>query len=68
MKLISKWQEQSWSAHAVMASLFWGAVAGMILVWPALMNVVPLWWFVLGGVLLSASFAAAKFLHRPGAD
>lgn len=68
MKLVNTWRNQSWSVHAIMASIFWGAIGGLILVWPALMTVIPLWAFIAGGVVLSAALAAAKFLHRPGAD
>lgn len=68
MKLVCKWLDSSWKRHAVFASLFWGAVAGLIMVWPVLMTVLPIWAFVLGGVVISAGFALAKFLKRPGTE
>lgn len=68
MRLIEKWQDKPWRSHAVYASLFWGSVGGLLLVWPALMTVIPIGWFVLGGVILSAALALAKILKRPGAE
>lgn len=66
MSIFTDWKNLSWRIHAALASLFWGAVAGLLLVWPALMNVVTWPVFVGGGVLLSAALAAAKYFHRPG--
>lgn len=66
--MIEKWRSQSWSIHAVLASLFWGAIGGLLLVWPALMGVLNWPVFVIGGVVLSGALAAAKFFHRPGAE
>lgn len=68
MKLIGKWLDSSWPRHAVFASLFWGAVAGLILVWPAIMTVVPLPVAIIGAVVLSAALALAKYLKRPGTE
>ncbi len=68
MRLVNDWRGLSWRVHAVLASLFWGAVGGLILVWPVLMNVVSLPVFLIGGVILSAALAAAKYFHRPGTE
>lgn len=68
MQWVNRWRGAAWWSHAVMASLFWGAVAGLLLVWPALMNVVTWPVFVAGGVILSAALALAKYLHRPGTE
>ncbi len=66
--VVNKWLDWSWPRHAVFAALFWGAVAGLILVWPAIMLVVPLWLAVSGAIGLSAAFALAKYLKRPGTE
>lgn len=66
--LFEKWRRQSWKMHAIFASFFWGAVAGVLLVWPVIMTVVPLWLAIAGAVGLSAALAAAKYLKRPGTE
>lgn len=68
MKIVGRWLDSSWPRHAVFASVFWGAVAGLILVWPAIMTVVPLWLAIGGAVVLSAALALAKYLKRPGTE
>jgi hypothetical protein len=68
MNVYHKWAEQPWHLHAVFAALFWGAVAGLILVWPVIMTVVPLWFAIVGAITLSAALALAKYLKRPGTE
>lgn len=67
-KLFEYWARQSWKVHAVLASVFWGGVGGLILVWPVIMTVVPLPVAIFGAVGLSAAFALAKYLKRPGTE
>lgn len=62
------WRSQSWPRHAVFAALFWGALTGLIMVWPVFMAIVPVWLFVIGGVVISAALALAKYLKRPGTE
>lgn len=66
--LIRYWRRQSWKVHAFLASLFWGGVAGLLVVWPALSSVVPLPVYIGGMVVLSAALAAAKYFDRPGTE
>ncbi len=68
MSWFEKWHSQSWLRHAAFASLFWGGLAGLFLVWPVFMTIIPVWAFVLGGVTISAALAAAKYLKRPGTE
>lgn len=68
MKVFDSFFAQSWPRHAIFASLFWGAVAGLVMVWPFLITVIPLWAFVVGGIVISAALATAKYLKRPGTE
>lgn len=67
-KIYELWQQLSWPIHAILASLFWGGIGGLISVWPALASVVPLPVYVGGMVIMSAALAAAKHFHRPGTE
>lgn len=53
---------------AIEQACFWSAVGGLILVWPALADVIPLPFYVAGGILISVGNGVAHFLKRPGAD
>lgn len=68
MKLIDGWKSKLWKSEHFYAALFWGAVGGLIMCWPALEKVLSIWAFLIGGVVISAAFAVAKLLHRPGAE
>lgn len=71
MKLIDDaWSEfkRVWSIRvALIGVAFWSAVAGLIMVWPAFIEVIPLWGYALGGIVLSVAFGVARFLKQPGA-
>lgn len=68
MKLIDKtWGEIS-RLHSVRVAMFWGAVSGLIMIWPALADRIPVVWYAVGGVLISVAFTAARVLKQPGAS
>jgi hypothetical protein len=77
MKLIDDWHRADWKHRlwrlhtirvAVGGALFWSAIGGLIMVWPALEKQIPTTAYVLGGVLLSAAFGVARVLKQPGAE
>jgi len=58
-----------WSVRiAIGGGLFWSAIGGLIMVWPALVDKIPTIAYVLGGVVLSAAFGLARVLKQPGAE
>lgn len=71
MKLIDKTWADIGRLHSMRAAigggLFWSAVGGAVMVWPALADHIPIGFYVLGGILLSAAFGLARVLHQPGA-
>lgn len=66
MRLIPGWKRKIWR-HAGIA-LFWSAVGGLLIVWPALADHIPTAVYVVGGILISGVYGVAKVLHRPGAE
>lgn len=57
--------KESW---AVRVALFWGAVSGLIAVWSAFQDVLPLSIYAALGVLMNASITVARVLKQPGAE
>jgi hypothetical protein len=66
VKLIPDWHRKIWR-HALIA-LFWSAVGGLILAWPALAEHLTIYAYVGGAILLSAAYGIAKVFHRPGTE
>jgi hypothetical protein len=53
---------------AIGGVIFWAAVAGLYLVWPAFAGVIPLWFYAVGGVLMSIALGVARLFKQPGLD
>lgn len=72
MRLIDNWHRkagQLWSMRvAIGGVIFWAAVAGLYLVWPAFAGVIPLWFYAVGGVLMSIALGVARLFKQPGLD
>lgn len=68
MKLIDDWRRKHAQRIAIEQAMFWSAVGGAIMIWPALADHVPLGFYVAGGVALSVGNGLAHFLKRPGAE
>jgi len=67
MKLIDNWHCVA-SFHSVRVAMFWGGVSGLIMVWPAFADRIPVFWYAAGGVAISMAFTAARVLKQPGAS
>lgn len=72
MRLIDDWRRlwpRFWSMRvAIGGVMFWAAVAGLYLVWPAFAGVIPLWFYAVGGVLMSIALGLARLFKQPGLD
>lgn len=51
---------------SVRIALSWGALSGLITIWAAFQDVMPLWAFALASVLMNAAIAIARVTHQPG--
>lgn len=71
-KLIPEWKQafgRLWSMRiAIGSAIMWSAVGGLLLIWPALADKIPLGAYVLGGLVLSVLFGVARLLKQPGTD
>lgn len=54
--------------HSVQIAAFWGAVSGAYTALPAFQQALPLKWFGIACVALSAMIAIARFTKQPGLD
>ena len=64
----SNWRTILKESWAVRVALFWGAVSGLIAVWSAFQDVLPLSVYAALGVLMNASITVARVLKQPGAE
>lgn len=58
-----------WSVRvAALGIVFWGAVTGLWAIWPAFVDWLPLWFYAVGGVVMSVAIAVARVLKQPGIE
>lgn len=68
MKLIDNWRSEAFRLWSVHVAAFWGAVGAVITVLGALLFDHFDWRTGLLLVVVSATFAAARFLKQPGTE
>jgi hypothetical protein len=70
VRLIDNWKarfSKLWSIRiAIGGIVFWGALSGLWVLWPAFVDWLPLWFYAIGGVLMSIALAFARVLKQPG--
>ncbi len=72
MRLIDNWKAECarlWSMRVtIYSAVFWSAITGLVMVWPAFSEALPLWFYAAVGVVLSIAIGVARLLKQPGAD
>jgi len=48
--------------------VFWSAMAGLWVIWPAFVEKIPLWAYAVGGIAMSVALGVARVLKQPGLD
>ena len=70
MQLRKDWKRLArgaWSMRLALGSAaFWGGLAMVAALWPALIGYVPLWFLFGGGVLIGGAIAVARVTKQPG--
>jgi hypothetical protein len=66
--LIDEWRAVALRLWSIRLALFWGAICGLCAVWSAFVDIMPLWVFASGSVLMFASIAGARVLKQPGTE
>ena len=62
---LTKW----WSMQvAWFGIVFWSAMAGLWVIWPAFVEKIPLWAYAVGGIAMSVALGVAWILKQPGLD
>ena len=64
VSLIDGWRKELRRLWTIRLAVFWGAVHGLLAVWPALADVVSPGTLAIGGVVMSASLVAARLLKQ----
>lgn len=72
LRLIPRWKQELgrlWSTRLAIAGVvFWSALSGLWIIWPAFVEKIPLWLYAVGGIGMSVALAFARILKQPGAD
>jgi len=48
--------------------VFWSALSGLWVLWPAFVERLPLWFYAVGGIAMSVALGIARVLKQPGLD
>ncbi|MGX9389748.1 DUF7940 domain-containing protein [Nitrobacteraceae bacterium UC4446_H13] len=71
-KLIPDWKSKApkfWSVRIALGGVvFWSAVGGLWVMWPAFATVLPLPVYIGAGILMSVALAVARVLKQKGLD
>lgn len=71
-KLIPDWKSKApklWSMRvALLGGIFWSALGGLWVLWPAFAAVLPLPLYVAAGIAMSVALGVARLLKQPGLD
>ena len=67
MRLIDNWRDAA-KFHSVRVAGLWGLVCGVIIIWPAFQELVPLWLFALVGLAAAVAVCVGRVTHQPGLD
>ncbi len=68
VRLIEGWRAEIKRLWSVRVAVFWGAIGGLLLCWPALADTIPTKAYVVGGMLIAATIAGARMLKQPGTE
>lgn len=77
MRLIDEFHSDNWKRRvlrlhtirlSIGSALMWSGVGGLLMVWPALADHIPIIAYAIGGVVLSVAFGVARALKQPGAE
>jgi hypothetical protein len=63
---IEGWRTEALKLHSIQISLFWGAVSGLLLVWPAFASAVPLWVYASASIFMCMALGYARLTKQPG--
>lgn len=66
-RLIDDWRKDAPTFWSIRIAAFWGAVSGLIAVWPAFASILPLWAFAGASVVMCAAVAVARVTKQDGA-
>jgi hypothetical protein len=70
--LIDDWRAEImrlWSMRVAMAGVaFWSALGGLWVLWPALIDVLPLGFYIGAGLAIAVAVGIARVLKQPGLD
>lgn len=67
-RLIDDWHSLVLRYWSVRIALLWAGVSGLLAVWPAFADQVPLWAYATGSIVMTMAIAIARITKQPGVD
>jgi hypothetical protein len=68
LRLIDDWKAQALKLWSIRIALFWGGLSGLVAVWSAFSDIIPLPVYAGFSVLATMAIAGARVTKQPGAD
>lgn len=68
MALVPHWRRVLRRAWSVRIALLWGALSGLVCVWTAFEDALPLWAFAGLSMAMQGALAVARITHQPGIE
>ena len=65
-RLLDDWKTVVVKAWSVRLALFWGALSGLYLAWPALSSFMPMQAYVAGSMVIAAAIGVARLTKQAG--
>lgn len=66
--LITAWDYKLKHLWSIRVALFWIVVSAVAGIWSALVDTIPTWAYVSGGILMNLSLGLARLTKQPGVD
>lgn len=67
-RLVDDWHNVILKAWSVRIAALWGAMSGLLVVWPALADKIPTGAYVAGSVVMTALIAIARVTKQDGVE
>lgn len=65
--LVGNWRQAHWF-WTVQLAIFWSALSGVMMAWPAMIALIPVPWFLGLSIVFSVALGLARVFKQPGIE